>query len=1205
MNRLRLIVQSLFFFWRVNLAVGLGVAAATAVLTGALLVGDSMRGSLREISLDGLGKIDEILIADRFFREELANELENSEEFKDNFEKAESVVLFPNASASFTNIEEETKVANKVTLIGCKNGFWDFGLETIRPKDSTGKLPEFDELDLSALTTPIVINQPLAADLGISVGDLESKDGVVLTVQIPKPQLVNADNPIGKKKDLYEIIARLKIVDIVPAKSLGRFTLHPTQLIPRILFLPMSTVQEALEKEDLANAIVVAANSENRGTSKTESKHLQNLLKPKIADTGLIFKKVELSYKDEKGGDTPIFSYTSLSCDSLLLNEKTSDLAQSAFNDLSPQPVLTYLANSIELNESEAIPFSMVTAIDQTKQFELTSAVDGEPISKLEPNQIAISSWAADDFLLTAGQLKGDIDEAAKVRLYQGLIGRDIVVSFYEPEASHGKLVPRNVTFELSDIVKVETPNKPFSLRGRRSRPAEFNAAPTLANDPDLTPFVPGVTDQASINKWDLPFKTETRGQDDTYWDYFRTTPKAFISLKKGQELWQSRFGKVTSLRIYGDLKTEELEQRLMEEAEKVEESFGLDFIPIKRRNLQASSGTTPFDGLFLGLSFFIIISALILIALLFRLGVEQKSSQLGLLAAVGLNRIQISRLLLLEGLFVSVLGAAIGIGLGVGYAKLMVYGLTTWWVDAVMTSFMQFHWTYRSLAIGFMIGVFVSLATIWVTILRMGRMPIRELLSGKTEPQVSVQFKPSKLLNYVSLGSFLFAVCLAILAAFSLGGEAQAGAFMGGGFLMLTFFLIRIWIWLKRPSDNSQNFSRMLLAFQNASRNPLRSTMTIGLVAAATFLIVAISSFRLAPTEEGTGGFDLIAESSRPIVGDFQVKETRDELLDSDLAELKDIDIYSFRYLPGDEAGCNNPFQAQRPKVLGVTDSFIELFEESEEVGFAWGGTSAKTEPEKQNPWKLLKSETDDDTIPVIIDKNTAMYSLKVFGVGSVYESEFEDGRTIRFKVVGLLSNSILQGSLIIDEDRFEELFPTVTGYRVFLINDNDLAADISDDAISELESKLSVYGFDASSSVTVLNGYLAVQNTYLSTFQTLGAFGLLLGTFGLATVQIRNVVERRRELALMQAVGFSKGSLGGLVLSEHAFLLLAGMAIGFLSALFSVVPHMVVGQAQVPLVLLGSILTIILVVGFVAGFGAIISSLRTPILAVLRSEN
>ena len=68
MSALRLIFASLAYHWRVQLAVAGGVVAGTAVITGALLVGDSMQGSLRDLTLQRLGRIDEALVADRFFR---------------------------------------------------------------------------------------------------------------------------------------------------------------------------------------------------------------------------------------------------------------------------------------------------------------------------------------------------------------------------------------------------------------------------------------------------------------------------------------------------------------------------------------------------------------------------------------------------------------------------------------------------------------------------------------------------------------------------------------------------------------------------------------------------------------------------------------------------------------------------------------------------------------------------------------------------------------------------------------------------------------------------------------------------------------------------------------------------------------------------------------------------------------------------------
>src|SRR5688572_11861117 len=92
MSSLRLILASLAHHWRLNAAVGLGVMAAAAVLTGALLVGDSVRGSLRHLTLDRLGRIDQALLTNRFFREELAGELAASSGFADDFSAAVPVL---------------------------------------------------------------------------------------------------------------------------------------------------------------------------------------------------------------------------------------------------------------------------------------------------------------------------------------------------------------------------------------------------------------------------------------------------------------------------------------------------------------------------------------------------------------------------------------------------------------------------------------------------------------------------------------------------------------------------------------------------------------------------------------------------------------------------------------------------------------------------------------------------------------------------------------------------------------------------------------------------------------------------------------------------------------------------------------------------------------------------------------------------------
>ncbi len=115
-------------------------------------------------------------------------------------------------------------------------------------------------------------------------------------------------------------------------------------------------------------------------------------------------------------------------------------------------------------------------------------------------------------------------------------------------------------------------------------------------------------------------------------------------------------------------------------------------------------------------------------------------------------------------------------------------------------------------------------------------------------------------------------------------------------------------------------------------------------------------------------------------------------------------------------------------------------------------------------------------------------------------------------------------------------------------------MIADKSESIASVLENRLGDIGMDVSDARGILSGMLAVQNTYLRTFQSLGGLGLLLGTIGLAVAQLRSVLERRQELAVMRAIGFTRKRLAGVVMSETASLLLMGIGCGAICAVLAV---------------------------------------------------
>ncbi|HGE69899.1 TPA: ABC transporter permease, partial [Candidatus Poribacteria bacterium] len=209
------------------------------------------------------------------------------------------------------------------------------------------------------------------------------------------------------------------------------------------------------------------------------------------------------------------------------------------------------------------------------------------------------------------------------------------------------------------------------------------------------------------------------------------------------------------------------------------------------------------------------------------------------------------------------------------------------------------------------------------------------------------------------------------------------------------------------------------------------------------------------------------------------------------------------------------------------------------------------------------------------------------------------ERGQPFKIKIVGSLSNSILQGVFIISEQDFIRLFPSKSGYRVFLIDaDFENMADTS----KKISQAFQDFGIELTPVYVRLAEFNAVQNTYLSIFQMLGGLALILGSVGLGLVVLRNILERRRELALMRAVGYSKKLIQRLLINEHWALLLVGEFFGAVTGLISVLPAIAIQRANVPYVSL--ILTLIAVFfsGLIwiwlatklAGQGNLLSALR-----------
>ncbi|WP_020468235.1 ABC transporter permease [Zavarzinella formosa] len=1136
MNRFRLLASSLRFYVRGNIAVLFGAAVSAAVLAGALLVGDSLRGSLRDRTERQLNGTQYVLTAGRFFRSALADELPGG---------VKPVILLQGA------VRTPAARVGKVNILGVDARF--------APPD---QLPEGDT---------VVLSHALAEALHAKAGD-------TVTVTMRKGGTLPQSSALAKRgASATTQTSAFTVGRILPQDAqAGEFTLSPNPSTPYNLIASIQSLQRETGKSDLANVLLSPAQSLQPLESDLQA-HLT------LRDWDL---KVRVPSKRQ--------AYIAIESDRMLLEPAAIEAAQATAKETNCRlsPLFVYLTNRLQ-GTGVDLPYSVVAGIDPA---------DASPL-----NPLAGQSLADDEIILVQWE------DAKSTDLPWGIKpGESVTLTYFKPEVE-GRIEEATHTLKLKTIVP---------LKG-------------ALEDPDLVPEFPGITSKLSIKDWDPPFpydNTRVKPRDERYWNRYQATPKAYVTLKTARKLWGGRFGDTTAIRLLpnsGDLKTALplVKASLLKNLDPQKGGFVFD--DVRKRTLDASSGSTDFGMLFVAFSFFLIAAALMLVGLLFRLNMERRAKEFGLLRATGFPLSIVRRQMLWEGLVLSSAGSAIGLVAAAGFAALMLKVMISLWPTAGVGTFLKLHISPTSLAIGFVGSVLMSeLAILWA-IRGLSKIAPAQLLKGSTTSDVAPSRFPMMWVGMACVG-FLGAAGLALMAPSLPAGEPRAGAFFGCGSMVLIALMSLVALWLRTPRHQTVH-GVSGLSVRNASRNPTRSLLTAGLLASAAFLIVAVESFRRTPDQDflksdgGSGGFPLLAESDSPLFMDFNTKESagednpamnqvtiineiignlqqkaqadgktakeREAIIDRATHLLQETTFHPFAVRAGDDASCLNLYQATRPRVLGVPDSIIDA------KGFRFSDTDAKTEAEKANPWLILRRE--GDAIPGFVEENTAIWQLKK-GIGDILEIPDETGKPVKIVLAGFLKDSVFQSEVLIAGSAFRKAFPRTEGAAYFLIN----APSTEVDAVSAiLADGLAPYGFEPVKSSDRLGMYLAVQNTYLSTFQLLGGFGLLLGGLGLAVVLLRNVFERRGELSLLRAFGYRAGTLDRLVFVENSLLLVMGLGAGVLAALAAVAPHLA-GGGEIPWARLALVLTGVLVTGLLAAAIAVRYSLRISVVQGLRKE-
>jgi putative ABC transport system permease protein len=1090
------------------LAAACGVVAAT--IAGALAVGSSLQAGLQRLALGRIGRIDAAVVAPEFFTTQLVARLDSAGSEGGGPGRLLPAIVMPAVATR----GDGARV--RITLLACDDPA-ALGFEPAPPPLEAGG---------------VIVNGPLAEALGLAVGE-------PMILRLPTASSVPADSPLGRRSG-ESAGRRLRVTAVLPPQGIGQFSLRPVQATGPLAIASLRDAQRIIRRGDVANvAFAVGMPAEADAAA-----WLRDRIAPSLADHGLEF---------EPAGDEP--PSLRLVSRRLILPTDVDRAAAEILAPLGGRPTLAWLANRIRpAVEAEparvvpGIPYSTVLGIDSTS-LPVGDLVDdsGELLAVPPDDGIIVDRWIADDL-------------AAQGRPVA--VGDRLELEFFEPETVHGRVTETRAVFTITGIA---------AMRG-------------AATARGVVPEVEGITDEASIADWDPPFPfnservrtTPPHDEDDRYWKAYGPTPKAFVSLATARRLAAGRFGDTTAWLVprVGVADADAVAARLA--AAIPPAATGLRVVPLRAEAVAASRGSTPFGSLFLALSSFVVLSGLLLIWLLFGLLVAARAKDLGILASVGFPPRRLAAVLTAAGGIAAAIGVAAGTLLGQPWASVLLGLLGQAWSRDVAAgsagAFAVSGLPVAALAGGGGAAFAISLAAVVRAAARAGRLPPLGLLRGG-EP---ADRGPRRRWPAWWLAGGGLAIALG--AAFAGRGstpEAALGLFFAAGFAALAGLLAGVWLWLSAAPAAATARSLAALARRNLGFAPGRAFSVAAIVAAATFLIVAVSSFAQRPPANPadraapTGGWTHIVSFGAASGVDPADPAARAGLGLSSAEQqvIAGCEIARLRSSGGDDAACTNLYATLQPTVLGVGPGFISR------GGFSFvDHAPLPSDDRTADPWTLLGRGTADsagsqaDPVPAILDQATAQWGLKLGGVGAEFTLADDAGRPVRLRIVGLLEPGILQGFVIVAERDFERIFPDRSGYSVALVD----ASGVPGDERRLVPAALAAAWADAGAEVVPAGRRLAslqaVQNTFLTAFQALGTLGLLLGTAGVAAVQLQGMFERIGSLALLRAVGFTLARVRRLLVMETLLMVGLGLAVGGIAAIVAVAPAIASGQARVP---------------------------------------
>lgn len=1113
-----------------------GLIVGSAIITGSLAVGDSLKSSVVDEVYANLGGVDEVVHSNGLFDESIFSAVSGNSTLAGVTDAIAPLVIL---KASVRNAATGQFEA-KVNIVGYDASLHAFG--------------EFRKSDGSSLTgVPAsgraVINQQLAGRIDALAGAT-----LAVTTQNPGFSIESIFSPLLGQASFSVVVDA-----VVADTGLGRFNLESAGGVPENIYVSLGYLQNMITASSRINTIVVSNKGDVREGVKLTSEAVDRL--QAVLDDVVGYRDMRL--------DVSALGYVKIESENVFFDGRYASAVQSVAGAEAASQLTSYFVNSISF-QSRKVPYSTVTGLDPISDYQFGPFVDnstGSPIvGAMSDNEIIMTNY-------TAGRL------GARV-------GDMVTLNYTVYDATYSAIYEKTnftVAYVVNMVGKAADPNlmPPFPGISGKASCADW--------DP---PWISGSKMRSEMTWEDLYYWQTYGGTPKAYitlaeaqslWsnDLGNLTT---INVKGANptQLAQQEGSRLNATIVAGDagIDVSPAKQIGIQSAE----------------GTQLLTETFLSFGMVVVISGIILEAALVAgvmegrrreIALLKTLGTKRWQ----ITQTFAFEGFLLSAISAAIGILVGLLVAFVCIWLTNTFWSNIVEGrtvslyftpetLVVGFVAGLLISFLAFVLFARLASASLITGALKENETsgrrrqwsrvrLWLALASLAAICIAAVLAphfGVTNPTqsasliligpaivfLSVPFIPHGEADRDSemrkIGLLTVLYVLVITFVFASGANMDPfPLFFESGFVIVAAAVVGLAgsirpfaaAFSRLAGGSGAGHATLRLALLSPSRRVRRTCLSVALFAVVVFTYLGLSvniqgqqqNLKDATYYQGAG-YSVLAESSVPVKFDLGSQQDR---VKNGVVNFSDgTQVVQFLTVGQVGGSCSNLKRNLPPRLIAANETFVSV-----------NVLRFQAPSGYHSIWAALNGVENDGAIPAVGDYNTIVWILGK-GVGGHVMITDEHGVGRELVVVGIFENSIFQGSLFVSEDNLNNLYPTTADYRIFLFKTNDPPK-----LVTYLESQMQAYGMDASLVSDLVRDNASIEWSYMSLFQALLLVGLFVGIAGIAASSSKSVEDRRQEIGAMRAIGFKRSMVLGSFILENLYIASLGAVIGILTGL------------------------------------------------------